>query len=94
MEWYDSVLPMQPSHGLTLSDFLEMEESYFIQLEDELFGKDWLHSYATKILDAKYEFIDVIDVVNRQDHLSQVQKDDLLSVLQKHQQMFDGTLGR
>eukprot|EP00957_Ditylum_brightwellii_P158440 12059386-Ditylum_brightwellii.AAC.1 len=70
-----------------------MEESYFIQLEDELFGKDCLHSYATKILDAKCEFTDVIDVVNRQDHLSQDQKDDLISVLRKHQQMFDGTLG-
>ena len=47
MEWYYSVLPMRPSHGLTLSDFLEMEESYFVQLEDELFGKDWLHHCAT-----------------------------------------------
>eukprot|EP00957_Ditylum_brightwellii_P052543 3984280-Ditylum_brightwellii.AAC.1 len=62
-----------------------MEESYFIQLEDELFVKDWLHSYAAKTLDAKYEFTDVIDVVNRQGHLSQSQKDDLLPVLQKHQ---------
>eukprot|EP00957_Ditylum_brightwellii_P140554 10708548-Ditylum_brightwellii.AAC.1 len=38
------------------------EDSYFIQLKDELFGKDWLHSYATKILNAKYDFTDVIDV--------------------------------
>eukprot|EP00957_Ditylum_brightwellii_P005195 396888-Ditylum_brightwellii.AAC.1 len=93
MEWYDNVLPMQPSHGLNSSDFLEVEESYFIQLEDELFGKGWLHMYATELLDAKYEFTGVIDVVNRQDHLSQSQKDALLSVLQKHQQMFNGTLG-
>eukprot|EP00957_Ditylum_brightwellii_P114593 8738052-Ditylum_brightwellii.AAC.1 len=71
-----------------------MEESYFIQLEDEIFSKDWLHSYATKILDAKYEFIGVIDVVDRQDHLSQSQKDNLLSMLWNHQQMFDGTLGK
>eukprot|EP00957_Ditylum_brightwellii_P085131 6472813-Ditylum_brightwellii.AAC.2 len=79
MEWYDNVLPMQPSHDLTLSDFLERKESYSIQLEDELFGKDWLHSYAIKILNAKYEFTDVINVVNRQDHLTQSQKIALLS---------------
>eukprot|EP00957_Ditylum_brightwellii_P186087 14167948-Ditylum_brightwellii.AAC.1 len=71
-----------------------MEESYFIQLKDELFDEDWLHSYATKIPNAKYEFTDAINVVNRQDHLRQSQKDDLLSVLWNHQQMFDGTLGR
>eukprot|EP00957_Ditylum_brightwellii_P063945 4851162-Ditylum_brightwellii.AAC.1 len=71
-----------------------MEESYFIQIEDEIFGKDRLHKYASEILDAKYEFTDVIDVVNRQGHLTQSQKDTLLSVIQKHQQMFDGTLGK
>eukprot|EP00957_Ditylum_brightwellii_P133663 10190713-Ditylum_brightwellii.AAC.1 len=86
MEWYENIPPMQPSHGLTSSDFLDMEESYFIKLEDELFGEDRLHSYATKILDAKCELTDVIDVVNRQDNLTQSQKDDLLSVLWNHQQ--------
>eukprot|EP00957_Ditylum_brightwellii_P005517 422348-Ditylum_brightwellii.AAC.1 len=89
MEWYKNALPMQPNHGLILSDFPEMEESYFIQLKDKLFGKDWLHIYATKILNAKYEITDVIGVVNRQDHLTQSQKDDKLYVLWRHQQMFD-----
>eukprot|EP00957_Ditylum_brightwellii_P053311 4041495-Ditylum_brightwellii.AAC.1 len=71
-----------------------MEESYFVQLEEELFGKDWLHSYATKILNAMYEFTDVIDMVNQQDYLTQSQKNDLLLLLWNHQQIFDGTLGK
>eukprot|EP00957_Ditylum_brightwellii_P211217 15365905-Ditylum_brightwellii.AAC.2 len=71
-----------------------MEKSYFIQLKDELFGKDWFHSYTTETLNAKYDFTDVIDVVNRQNHLTQSQKDALLTLLHKHQHIFDGTLGK
>eukprot|EP00957_Ditylum_brightwellii_P202367 15329831-Ditylum_brightwellii.AAC.1 len=84
---------MQQRHSLASPDVLDMEESYFIQLEDELFGKDWPHSFATKIFDAKYKFADVIDVVKRQDHLTQGQWYAFLSVLQKHQQVFYGKLG-
>ena len=64
-----------------------------IQFEGEILGEDWLQSYATEILDAKYEFSDVMDVVNNQHHLDENQKKDLLQVLQKHQKLFDGTLG-
>ena len=93
MEWYDNILPMRPRSGLTSVDFDAMEDQYFIQLEDELLGEDWLESFATEILDAKYEFTDVRDVVNGLTHLNTQQKADILTVLQKHQQMFDGSLG-
>ena len=93
MEWYDSTLPMRPSCGLTSSDFDAMEDQYFIQLEDEILGEDWLQCYATEILDAKYEWTDVADVVKKLHHLAQNQKDDLLAVLKKHATMFEGTLG-
>ena len=39
-----------------------MEDQYNIQVEDELFGEDWLQCFATEILDAKYEFTKVKDV--------------------------------
>eukprot|EP00957_Ditylum_brightwellii_P173736 13227326-Ditylum_brightwellii.AAC.1 len=61
-----------------------MEDQYFIQLEDEISGKDWLQCYATEILDAKYEWTDVTDAVKKLHHLAQNQKDDLLAVLKKH----------
>ena len=37
---------------------------FFIQAEDELFGEDWLGYYATNILDAEYEYVDIIDVMD------------------------------
>ena len=93
MTWFDNVLPMRPSHGLTSSDFNAMEEQYYVQLEDEILGKDWLQCYATHILDAKYEWTDVNDVVKGLTHLTQAQQNDLLKVLEKHTSMFDGSLG-
>jgi hypothetical protein len=44
-------------------------------------------------LDAKYEKVDVDDVVEQLTHLSQSQRDDLLKVLRKFTKLFDGTLG-
>ena len=61
IEWYDSTLPMRPSYGLTSEDFDAMEDQYFIQLEDKIFGEDWLDCYATVILDARYEKVNVDD---------------------------------
>eukprot|EP00804_Cyclotella_cryptica_P003487 CCRYP_002122-RA/>CCRYP_002122-RA protein AED:0.43 eAED:0.43 QI:0/-1/0/1/-1/1/1/0/143 len=60
---------------------------FCIQAEDELFGKDWLSCYATDILDAKYEWTDVAEVVDKQTNLNALQ------VLQDNSKMFEGTLG-
>ncbi len=70
-----------------------MEDMYNIQLEDELFGKDWLQFYATHILDARYEFTNVKDFIDQLMHLNSQQKADLLQVLMENATMFDGTLG-
>ncbi len=32
-----------------------MEHMFHIQLKDKIFGEDWLKSFATEILDAKYK---------------------------------------
>jgi len=50
-----------------------MIDQYFIQVEVELFGEDWLDCYATEILDAKYEFTSVTEVINAMVHLNQKQ---------------------
>ena len=84
MEWFDSCIPMRAHSGLTSVNFDDMSDNYFIQLEDTIFGEDWLDSFATEILDAKYELTDVASVVNTLDHLTQKQKDDILNVLTKH----------
>ena len=93
MSWFDNVIPMRPSYGLTSTDFDAMEDQYFIQTEDEIFGEDWLDCFATEILDAKYDKTDVTEIVNDMNHLSPSQKKDLLGVLARNKQMFDGTLG-
>ena len=93
MEWFDSILPLRDPKGLQSQDFDEMEDALFIQQDDELLGEDWLDSFATEILDARYEHTDIRDVVDNQSHLNERQKDDLLSVLRKHEKLFDGTLG-
>lgn len=56
-----------------------MEDMFIIQ--DELFGKDLLDCHATKIPEAKYEWTDVADVVNKLTNLNAHQEADLLKVL-------------
>ena len=93
MLWYDSMLPMRPRKSLTSADFDHMEETYHIQYKDELLGQDWLKTYATEILYAKYKWTDVREVIDRQTHLTAQQKCDLLDVLTRYQKLFDGSLG-
>ena len=44
---------------LTSKEFDDMEDALFIQYEDELLDEDWLGSFATEILNVKYEYINV-----------------------------------
>jgi hypothetical protein len=73
--------------------FDAMEDMFHIQVEDELFGEDWLKCFTTEILDSKYERTDVVKVVKELIHLNAHQKADLLQVLQENNKMFNGTLG-
>ncbi len=64
---------------LKSNKFDAMEDMFHIQVEDKLFGEDWLKCFATKILDAKYERTDVVEVVKGHTHLNAHQKEaDLL----------------
>ena len=72
MEWFESLLPLRDPSGLNAKTFDDMEDSLFIQQEDELFGEDFSDSYATEILEAKYNPTDVNYAVSNMDHL----KDD------------------
>ena len=70
-----------------------MEDSLYVQIEDELFGKDWLDSYAATMLDAEYEKADILEVVNNQKQLNTVQRNDLFRTHKRHESLFDDTLG-
>ncbi len=92
MEWFDCSIPLCPPGGLNLNKFDAMEDMFHIQFKDKLFGEDWLECFATEILDAKYEKMDVVEVVKGLTHLNAHQKADLLWVLQENDKMLDGTI--
>jgi len=93
MEWYECSLPLRDSFSLDTKSFNDMEDAMFVKTEDELLGDDWLDSFATEILDAKYDKTDVKDVVKQQTHLSASKQKDLLELLEKHSKLFSGKLG-
>ncbi len=72
-----------------------MAEITEVQQEEEPFGMDWYDPtcYAVEILDAKYEKVEVDEVINQLSHLNPQQKEDLKRVLREHIKLFDGTLG-
>ena len=74
-------------------DFSALFESYLIDIENEWLGFDPLDSYASKILDAKYEKVKVEDVAAAQSHRTPTQRDNLAKLLKKHEELFSGKLG-
>ncbi len=92
MEWFDCSIPLCPPGGLDSQEFDAMEDMFHIKVKDKLFIEDWLKCFATMILDAKYDKLDVIEVVKGLTHLAH-QKADLLQVLHENNKMFNGTLG-
>jgi hypothetical protein len=93
MEWFDCSIPLCSPGGLDSKEFDAMEDMFYIQVKDKIFGEDWLECFATEILDAKYEKTDEAEVVKGLTHLNAHQKADLLRVLQENDKVFDGTLG-
>jgi hypothetical protein len=63
---------------LDSKEFDAMEDMFHNQVEDEIFGEDWLECFATEIMDAKYDKADVAEVVKGLNHLNAHQKADLL----------------
>ncbi len=78
IEWFDCFIPLCPTGGLDSEEFNAMEDMFYIQVKDEIFGEDWLECFATEIMDAKYERTDVAEVVKGFTHLNAHQKADLL----------------
>jgi hypothetical protein len=77
MEWFDCSIPLLPPGGLD-SKVDAMEDMFHIQVEDKIFGEDWLECFATEILDDMYDKTDVAEVVKGLTHLNAHQKADLL----------------
>ena len=76
VEWLGSVVPMQtpPTHSQTEEDFNALAESYHIEVENDWLGFNPLEYYVSKILDAKYDKVNVEGVAAAQSHLTPTQK--------------------
>jgi hypothetical protein len=68
MEWFDCSIPLCPTGGLYLKEFNALKDKFHIQVEDKIFGEDWLECFATENLDAKYENTDAAEVVKGLTH--------------------------
>ncbi len=88
-------MPLRDPHDLKDRDFKAMAEFIEIQQEVVFFGMDWYDPtcFAIEILDAKYEKVQIEEVLNPLEHLSTQQKADLKQVLSVFTKLFDGTLG-
>ncbi len=66
IEWFKNELPPWNPHDLKDKDFKAMVEIIDIQQEVVFFGIDWYDPtcFAIEILDAKYEKVQIEDVVN------------------------------
>ena len=65
IKWFDCSIPLHPSGGQYSKDSDAMENMFFTQNEDEIFGEDWLQCYATEILDTKHEQTEVADAIDK-----------------------------
>ena len=83
MTWDDATLPMKPRDEEP-PDFYNLPNS-----SEEGEASDRIR----EILDAKYRPADLEEVAKQQTHLNEEEQSQLLTLLRKHEQLFDGTLG-
>lgn len=98
VEWFGDTIPLRDSHHLTTPEFNAMMDAveFYSQQDDHFdeFGVDIHDSYASaEILDAKYDAMDVEEVIAKQTHLTDSQRSDLRQLLHKYYKVFDGKLG-
>jgi len=84
VRWDEATIPFK-SRDATL------ETAYFLKDSDAV---EESISRMKGILDAKHERADLADTCSNFDCLSHEQQQSLLHTLQKHEELFDGTLGR
>ena len=92
--WMGHELPLRDIHQFfSTSYFHELFLPLEIDQENDHIGETYMDSYATRIMDAKYEQANIDDVAFGQTQLSLDQRRDLHAILSKHTKLFDGSLG-
>ena len=84
VEWDHSEMPFKPKDATVRTQYHVAESMAVNEATERI--KD--------ILDAKYEAADLNQVCLTQDHLNETEQQKLLSLLNKYNDLFDGTLGK
>ena len=92
-KWFGDVIPLRVPSELSSVDFVMMVERSNVETEEEDLGDDVNENYLSSILDAKYDAMDICEVMRQQTHLTASQRDDLRNLLLKYPELFDGKLG-
>ena len=94
IEWMGISIPMRVPFE-TDEEYTSVIDDYLIQMEEDDwdFEDEYLESYLTTILDAKYEKANIDLIISAQRHLDDAQQNDLRTLLKRHEPLFNGTLG-
>ena len=87
------ILPMKNIERLTNESKVQRAWALSNALAHEPISTELATQRAVKILDANYKKADLQTVTENCEHLNSVEKDKLLELLKKFEQLFDGTLG-
>ena len=85
MKWCNRTVPMKNPNTSNAQMYGEHFEQY---LWDEI------DSFASQILESKYEEVDPVQVAREQKHLTKDQQDDLAKLFSKYKRLFSGELGK
>jgi hypothetical protein len=79
-----------PNKG-TMSNIETLNAVYHMVIEPPVLQQ--AEARQTRILDANYEAVNIMEYVMAQDHLNETEKQQLISVLGRHTEIFQGGLG-
>ena len=93
VEWLGNTIPMETMNRSTSA--ASQVDGYLSQLEEEDMGFDVCPYLSAPMLDAKYEKVNIDDVISDHcQHLIIEQQQDLRGLLSKYRKLFDGNLGK
>ncbi len=94
VKWVDYIIPLKDSHEFFGPNMLtDLNDQLCQDKEEEIFEHHLLDNYSARILDTKYEQVDINTVAAAQKRLTPNQHHDLQVILAKYKNLFDGSLG-
>ena len=90
VKWFDEVIPLRTPTELTKEGYQAMIEQAYADEDNPYLEEE--DGYLSHILDAKYEEMDIDEVMSKQTHLTESQRKDLKRLLLKYPTLFDGKL--